>query len=204
MQSQIHALADFIAAHPQWAGLAMFVVAFGESLVFVSLLFPGTALLIATGAVTPGEPLPIASILAGAVLGAIAGDGVSYWIGRRFGHALDQVWPFTRNRELIPSGISFFQRHGGKSVFIGRFFGPVRAVIPLAAGILKMPAGPFWAANVGSAIVWAPGVMLPGALIGVLVERFALGMGVLPLAAAFLVAVGIVGLWILVSRRGAR
>jgi membrane protein DedA with SNARE-associated domain len=117
----------------------MFVVAFGESLVFVSLLFPGTALLIAAGALTPGDALPIASLLTGAVLGAIAGDGVSFWIGRRFGHALNQVWPFTRHPQLIPSGISFFQRHGGKSVFIGRFFGPVRATIPLAAGILKMP-----------------------------------------------------------------
>lgn len=204
MESQIHTLLALLAEHPQWAGLAMFVVAFGESLVFVSLLFPGTALLIAAGALAPGGILPIATLLAGAVLGAIAGDGVSYWIGRRYGHALNQVWPFTRNPELIPSGISFFERHGGKSVFIGRFFGPVRAVIPLAAGILAMPAGRFWAANVGSAIIWAPGVMLPGALIGTLTERFALGMGVLPLAAAFLLAVGIVGIWIVVSRKAAR
>jgi membrane protein DedA with SNARE-associated domain len=171
MESQIQALIAFVAAHPQWSGLAMFVVAFGESLVLVSLLFPGTALLIAAGALIPGGALPVASLLAGAVLGAIAGDGVSHWIGRRCGHALDQIWPFTRNPQLIPSGISFFERHGGKSVFIGRFFGPVPAVIPLAAGILKMPFVRFWVANIGSAIVWAPGVMLPGALIGTLVER---------------------------------
>ena len=204
METQIHTLVSFFVEHPQWVGIAMFVVAFGESLVFVSLLFPGTALLIAAGALTPGDALPIASLLTGAVLGAIAGDGVSFWIGRRFGHALNQVWPFTRHPQLIPSGISFFQRHGGKSVFIGRFFGPVRATIPLAAGILKMPTRRFWVANVGSAIVWAPGVMFPGTLIGTLVKRFALGESVLALAAVFLIAIGMVGIWIVVSQRVAR
>ncbi|MBL6651155.1 MAG: DedA family protein [Reyranella sp.] len=180
---------------------SMFVVAFGESLAFVSLLFPGTALLIAAGVLTPGEVLPVASLVTGAVLGAIAGDAVSFWIGRRFGHALNQAWPFNRHPELIPSGIAFFERHGGKSVFIGRFFGPVRATIPLVAGILKMPTRRFWIANVGSAVVWVPGVMFPGALAGTLVKRFALGMGVVPLAAAFFVAAGIVAIWIVLSRR---
>ena len=89
-------------------------------------------------------------------------------------------------------------------MFIGRFFGPVRATIPLAAGILKMPTRRFWVANVGSAIVWAPGVMFPGALISTLVKRFALGESVLALAAAFLIAIGMVGIWIVVSQRVAR
>ena len=75
MESQIYALVGFFVEHPQWVGLAMFVVAFGESLVLVSLLFPATALLIAAGALTPSGVLPIASLLTGAVLGAIAGDG---------------------------------------------------------------------------------------------------------------------------------
>jgi membrane protein DedA with SNARE-associated domain len=204
METGINAIVRFVALHPEWAGLVMFAVAFGESLVFVSLLFPGTALLLAAGAFVPGDSWQIVLLLTGAIMGAIAGDGVSFWIGRRYGYAVSGIWPFTCDSELIPSGISFFQRHGGKSVFIGRFFGPVRAVIPLAAGILNMPAGRFWAANVGSAIVWAPAVMLPGAVIGALVEHFALGVGVLPLAAAFLIAVGIVGTWIVVSRSAAR
>lgn len=204
METQIHAFIGFFAAYPLWAGAVVFFLAFGESLVFVSVLFPGTAFLIAAGALTPGGFLPIASVLAGAVLGAIAGDGVSYWIGRRFGPALNLVWPFTRHPEFISSGISFFQRHGGKSVFIGRFFGPVRAVVPLAAGILGMPAGRFWASNVGSAIVWAPGVMFPGALIGALFKLHALGASMLPLAAAFLIAIGLVGIWIVVLRRVVR
>jgi len=60
------------------------------------------------------------------------------------------------------SDILFFERHGGKSVFIGRFFGPIRAVIPLAAGIMQMPRGRFWFANVTSALVWAPMLLFVG------------------------------------------
>jgi membrane protein DedA with SNARE-associated domain len=66
----------------------------------------------------------------------------------------------------LPSGIRFFRRHGGASVFIGRFFGPVRAVIPLAAGIMQMPRGRFWFANVTSALVWAPMLLFVGDVVG--------------------------------------
>jgi membrane protein DedA with SNARE-associated domain len=48
------------------------------------------------------------------------------------------------------------------SVFIGRFFGPVRAVIPLVAGIMDMTWRQFWLANIGSAIIWAPALLLFG------------------------------------------
>ena len=67
--------------------------------------------------------------------------------------------------------IEFFGRHGGKSVFIGRFFGPVRAVIPLAAGVMRMPRGRFWFANVTSALVWAPMLLLAGDLVGEVGDR---------------------------------
>ena len=104
--------------------------------------------------------------MVGAILGAVLGDSVSYWIGRRFGGGIARLWPFSRNPELLPSGIRFFERHGGKSVFIGRFLGPIRAVIPLAAGIMQMPRGRFWVANVGSALVWAPLLLFAGDAVG--------------------------------------
>ena len=77
----------------------------------------------------------------GAVSGAVLGNSVSYWIGRRYGGGLARLWPFSLEPDLLPNGMRFFERHGGKSVFIGRFFGPIRAVIPLAAGIMRMPRG---------------------------------------------------------------
>jgi membrane protein DedA with SNARE-associated domain len=164
-------LLDFVNAHQDWAIAVMFITAFGESFAFLSLLFPGTTLLIAAGALIKTGALPYAPIMIGAILGAVLGDTVSYWIGRKCGGAIARVWPFSRNPELLPAGIRFFERHGGKSVFIGRFFGPIRAVIPLAAGIMLMPRGRFWLANVGSALVWAPLLLFAGDMIGEAGER---------------------------------
>jgi len=172
MEHLVQPMLDFISTHSGWAVAIMFVTAFGESFAFVSLLFPGTSLLIAAGALMAAGSLPYFPILAGAVLGAVLGDTVSFWIGHRFGGGLARVWPFTRSPELLPSGIRFFARHGGKSVFIGRFFGPVRAVIPLAAGIMRMPRGRFWFANVTSAMVWAPMLLFAGDAVGDVGDRY--------------------------------
>jgi membrane protein DedA with SNARE-associated domain len=164
-------LLDFIRAHSDWAAVVMFITAFGESFAFVSLLFPGTTVLIAAGTLMSAGTLPYGPVMVGAVIGAVLGDSVSYWIGRRFGGAIAGLWPFSRNPDLLPRGIRFFERHGGKSVFIGRFFGPIRAVIPLAAGIMRMPRGRFWVANMTSAIVWAPMLLLVGDAVGEAGER---------------------------------
>src|SRR5438045_4643190 len=89
-------LLDFIQAHSDWAALVMFVTAFGESFAFISLLFPGTTVLIAAGTLLAAGTLPYASILVGAVLGAVLGDSVSYWLGRSFGGGLAPVRPVSR------------------------------------------------------------------------------------------------------------
>src|SRR5580700_938122 len=166
MEDLAQPLLDFIKAHSDWAAVVMFITAFGESFAFVSLLFPGTTVLIAAGTLMSAGTLPYGPVMVGAVIGAVLGDSVSYWIGRRFGGAIAGLWPFSRNPDLLPRGIRFFERHGGKSVFIGRFFGPIRAVIPLAAGIMRMPRGRFWVANVTSALVWAPMLLFAGDLAG--------------------------------------
>ena len=161
----------FIAAHSHWAAVVMFVTAFGESFAFLSLLFPGTTILIAAGTLLSDGTLSAAPVLVGAVLGATLGDSVSYWIGRRFGGGIARLWPFSRNPEMLPAGIHFFAKHGGKSVAIGRFFGPIRAVIPLAAGLMQMPRGWFWLANVVSAMVWAPMLLFAGDAVGNVGDR---------------------------------
>jgi membrane protein DedA with SNARE-associated domain len=184
---------DFIAAHSGWAAAAMFVTSFGESFAFVSLLFPGTSLLIAAGALMAADSLPYLPIVAGAVTGAVLGDTVSFWIGHRFGGGIARFWPFTRNPELLSKGIRFFARHGGKSVFIGRFFGPVRAVIPLAAGVMRMPRDRFWVANVSSAIVWAPMLLFVGDAVGDLGDRLVGSTNTVLLVVAGLTLFGIAG-----------
>jgi len=166
MEHLVQPTLDFIAAHSGWAAAIMFITAFGESFAFVSLLFPGTSMLIAAGTLMAAGSLPYLPIVAGAIAGAVLGDTISFWIGHRFGGGIARVWPFSRNPEVLSGGIKFFARHGGKSVFIGRFFGPIRAVIPLAAGVMRMPRDRFWFANVTSAIVWAPMLLFVGDAVG--------------------------------------
>src|SRR5580700_7260395 len=193
MDELVQPAIDFIAAHAQWAAAVMFVTAFGESFAFLSLLFPGTTLLIAAGTLMPGGTLPYAPVLAGAVAGATLGDTVSYWIGRRYGGGIARIWPFSRYPELLPSGIRFFARHGGKSVFIGRFFGPMRAVIPLAAGLMRMPRDRFWFANVTSAIVWAPMLLFAGDAVGDVGDRLVGSANTVLLVFAGLTLFGVAG-----------
>jgi undecaprenyl-diphosphatase len=164
MDQYVHELVAFIAAHAIWTAPIMFVVAFGESFAFLSLLFPGTAIMLAAGALIPTGAVPVVPLLFGGITGAALGDGVSYWIGLRFGHVVPRLWPFSTRPELLEHGHVFFHRHGGKSIFIGRFFGPVRAVIPLIAGMMEMEPRRFWIANIASALLWAPLLLLPGLL----------------------------------------
>jgi membrane protein DedA with SNARE-associated domain len=197
MDEIVQPLLAFIAAHSHWAAVVMFVTAFGESFAFLSLLFPGTTLLIAAGTLMSNGTLSYMPVLVGAVLGATLGDTVSYWIGRRYGDGIARIWPFTRNPELLPTGIKFFAKHGGKSVFIGRFFGPIRAVIPLAAGVMKMPRGWFWIANFTSALVWAPMLLFVGDAIGDVGDKMIGAGNTFVLVFGGLTVLGIAGLvWV--------
>jgi membrane protein DedA with SNARE-associated domain len=203
MEEIVQPLLDFISVNAHWAVVIMFVTAFGESFAFVSLLFPGTSLLIAAGALMAGGTLPYWPVMFGAVIGAVLGDSVSYWIGRRYGGGIARLWPFNCDPRLLPSGIAFFSRHGGKSVFIGRFFGPVRAVVPLAAGIMRMPSGRFWFANVTSALVWAPMLLLAGDAVGEAGERLVGSANTLVLVFGGLTLFGIAGV-VWAALRGCR
>ena len=156
---------DFIKAHPEWAAFVIGLVAFGESFAFLSLLFPGTAILITSGALIEAGILDAFLPVVAGIIGAVLGDAISFWLGQKFGPFLLEIWPFRGRPQELESGIVFFERYGTSSVFIGRFFGPLRAVIPLAAGTLRMAPRRFYIANVLSAIVWAPALVLGGDLL---------------------------------------
>jgi len=158
-------LIAFIKANPDWTMAVIGITAFGESFALVSLLFPGTAILIASGGLISAGAIPLFSTAVAGIIGAAFGDAISFWLGQKFGPLLPGIWPFRRNPEMLRHGTEFFSRYGGGSVFIGRFFGPLRAVIPVAAGMMRMPAPLFYVANILSAIVWVPALIISGELI---------------------------------------
>ena len=146
---------EFVQQNEVWAPFLVAFLAFGESLAFVSLVFPATVLLVAIGAVSDSLGLGFWPIWVGAVVGAILGDWVSYEFGRYFEDRAHNVWPLNRYQEHVAKGEEFTRRYGVWAVFLGRFFGPVRAFVPLAAGIFEMPRTAFQIANIASALLWA-------------------------------------------------
>ncbi|WP_456406861.1 VTT domain-containing protein [Thiolapillus sp.] len=170
MAESFQLLLAWVNANPHWAGLVVFLMAFAESLAIVGVVVPGVAILFAVGALIGSGALDFWQMVAWAVGGAVAGDGLSFWLGKKYQRQLTTLWPFSKHPGMLERGIAFFNRYGGKSVVIGRFFGPVRAVIPLVAGMMEMPSGRFLFANVLSALAWAPAYLLPGMAFGASLE----------------------------------
>jgi len=164
--SFLQPLLAWITIHPTWAGLAVFFTALSESLAFVGIIFPGAMMMFGFGAVIATGAMAFLPTLIWAILGAIAGDGLSFWVGHYFRDRLRTMWPFSRHPEMLEKGIEFFQHHGGKSILFGRFVGPIRPIIPVVAGMMGMPAARFVGVNVLSALVWGPAYLLPGMVFG--------------------------------------
>ena len=155
----------FIQTHANWVIPATFLLAFGESLALVSLVLPATVILAGIGGMISAAGLPLWPIVAAAFFGAVLGDWISYAAGRYFKGAVSSRWPMSRYPSLLPRAEALFKRWGVFGVFIGRFSGPLRSIVPLAAGMGAMPFVPFQIANITSAAVWAVGLMAPGVVV---------------------------------------
>lgn len=201
MNDAVQALIAFITNHAAWTFPVVFLITFGESFAFISFAFPGTTVLLVAGALVPVGALHLWPVLAGAILGAVIGDAISYALGLRYGHLLDDRWPFTRYPTILPRGYAFFEKHGGKSVFVGRFFGPMRAVVPLVAGVTRMQSTRFWLANIVSALIWAPALMIPGFVATYAVDEIGIGGSWRAVLAAAAAAFAL-GVYVLMRRLG--
>ena len=162
----IQPLFTWLSEHPAWSGLIVFLIAFSESLFVVGIIVPGTVLMFGVGTLIGTGVLDIQETLLIAFIGAIAGDGISYWIGIRYNQQLSSIWPLKNKPHYLEHGKAFFKKHGGKSILFGRFIGPVRPFIPAVAGMMGMPAKYFFTINVFSAALWAPFYLLPGIVFG--------------------------------------
>jgi len=155
LENYANVIIEFVKAREGWAPLIVFLLAFGESLAFISLLLPAWAALIGIGALIMAGGLNFWPIWIAGSLGAAFGDWLSYWIGRKLEYAVQNIWPLSKHPDLIPKGEAFMKKWGVAGIFIGRFFGPLRASVPLIAGIFEMPFWRFQVANFTSAFVWA-------------------------------------------------
>lgn len=175
MEDLVAGIEEFARTHVFWAAPVLGLTTFGESMVFIGAFFPATALMVTAGGLIGAGVLDPWPVLAWCIAGATAGDAVSYWLGRRVG---PRAWrhPWVRNhRRTLARARLFFRKYGTASIFLCRFMGPVRAFVPLIAGMTSMNQIKFQMANFGSALVWVPLMLAPGWLAARSLIAFDLG-----------------------------
>lgn len=166
----IQDLLSWLSAHPAWGWALVFLVAFVESLALIGILLPGVMILFGVGALIGLGVLEFLPIWLAATSGAFLGDSLSYALGRRYREHLLDVWPFSRFPRTMQRGRDFFYRHGEKSVFAGRFVGPLRPIVPAVVGILDMKPSRFLVSDFAASVAWAPVFLLPGVFFGASLE----------------------------------
>ncbi len=141
------------------------LISLAESLAFVGSVVPGATLIVLAGFLSSQGYLDLGDLIWFAAIGAILGDGLSYWFGTK-GTRLFKEENRWLKRAHLEKGEQFFKKHGSKSVFLGRFIGPLRPIVPFIAGLSKMNKWQFLLWNVASAFIWATAHLLLGYFFG--------------------------------------
>ncbi|HEY0236430.1 MAG TPA: DedA family protein [Afipia sp.] len=170
LEGMVHEVVGFVKNHQVWAAPIVFALAFGESLAFISLLVPAWSALVAIGALIGASDISFWPVWIASAVGAALGDWLSYWLGFTFKDRVAQMWPLSRYPQVLPRAEEFVRSWGVAGIFIGRFFGPLRAAVPLVAGIFEMNYWRFQVANFASAFVWAATLLLFGDVASKLIE----------------------------------
>src|SRR4051794_24661275 len=147
-----------------WAYLLVGFIALTETAAFIGFIAPGEFTIIFAG-VLAGEGTLSVELLIGIVwASAVAGDSIGFMIGRRFGRSF--AVRFGRHVRLTEERLKkvedYFDRHGGKTIIVGRWVGLVRPLMPFTAGTSGMPYRRFLPYDVLSAGVWSATFCLLG------------------------------------------
>jgi len=175
----------------------LFVVVMLESF---GLPLPGETALIAFGLLAAQGHYSIVEVIAIATVAAIIGDNLGYWLlGRLGGRALFRRWGWLRrySDRVLPRAERIMARHGGKTVFFGRFVAVLRVSAAAVAGLAHMPWWRFFFWNASGGVVWAATVALAAYYGG---KAFADALARYGVYAAIVLVVGLV-IGFLVLRR---
>lgn len=150
-----HYLAQIIGATHYWTYLILFAVIFIETGVVILPFLPGDSLLFMAGALAAStgalNPFLLWVLMAGA---AFLGDTANYWIGHKVGPAAFSGKIRWLKMEYLEKTQAFYEKHGGKTIFLARFVPIVRTFAPFVAGVGKMRYGYFLSYNVFGGIIW--------------------------------------------------
>jgi len=157
----------YITTHLPDGGLyyaILFAIALAESIAMIGLVVPGSTLIVCAGFLTAHGQGQLGGVMTAAGLGALAGDSISYVLGARLGYGFLRSRLFRKRLELIRKAEMFFLDHGGKSLFLGRFAGPLRGLTPFMAGSAHLEPAKFYGYTLFSCLAWGPAYAGVGAL----------------------------------------
>lgn len=150
-----------------WAYIVLGLLAAAESAAFVGLAIPGETAMLLGGFLAFQGRVNLAVMMAAGAAGAVVGDTIGYQIGRVFGEPLKRSRLGRRvGEERWARGEAYLRAKGGRAVFLGRFVGLLRALVPALAGMSRMPYRIFLPWNAAGGIIWAPGFVFLGYLAG--------------------------------------
>lgn len=155
----------FVQANQHLAPLVVFLLALGETIVIVSVFIPSTFVLFALGGLMAAAGVPLMPSLIAGGFGASIGFASMYILSAAMEGRLLSYWPFRNYTETIQKAAAFSRRWGAPGVILGHFGGPLRVLIPIVAGISRMPPGPFMIANLIGAFCWIMVFFAPGHLL---------------------------------------
>ncbi|HEX8753371.1 MAG TPA: bifunctional DedA family/phosphatase PAP2 family protein [Solirubrobacterales bacterium] len=194
-----HLLEQISNALGAWTYLLVGVFAFAETGAFVGLVVPGETVMLLGGAVAGQGAIDIYLLIAVAWFAAWLGDTTSFFIGRRLGRGfvIEHGPRFGISHERFERVEDYFSRHGGKTIFIGRFISLVRAFAPFIAGSSGMRYRDFVPYSVLGTGLWASAHILVGYFFSRSVDTAAkyAGKGAFLLATVIVVVVGVVSLY---------
>ena len=194
----VNAVVEHILNLPPWLALVLvFSMPALESSIFLGFVFPGEIACILGGVLAFENKLALPLVIVVAVLGAVVGDSVGYFVGSRFGDVLLEKIPARLVKpDHVERSKALIRRLGGRAVFVGRFAAALRALVPGFAGVSRMRYRTFLVWNVAGGSVWASGVVLAGFLAGSAWRKLDSTLSLAGYAVLGAVAVGLVALWI--------
>lgn len=150
--------------------LGIFFIVFAESGLFFGFFLPGDSLLFVAGFLASQGILDFPLLVFLCVAGAILGDSVGYFFGRKVGQALYQREDsrFFKKAHLEKAH-TFYEKHGGKTIILARFMPFVRTFAPIVAGTANMTYRKFFSYNVLGGLLWAVGITTIGYTLGNLI-----------------------------------
>ena len=147
--------------NPEWIALGVFGAAFIESFALIGVIIPGVVLLAVISGMA-ASTLSVFELVLIAYVASFLADILSFLLGTGISKSIDNLWPFNKYPNLLALGRSFVKRFGILGVFVGKFIGPIRPLLPLTAGSLGMNFKYFLTVEIFSSFLWALLYTVPG------------------------------------------